>query len=179
MANLEKPVKFEAEVQWAFFTKKNEMSGKYQVDLTNLSENAVKALTDAGLEPRNREDKPEKGWFITAKSNYEIKPVDKAGNEITDAVGNGSKAVALIKQGDKASTAEQVRDRALNALATEARMMLDEGVVSSAAEIDLCMLMGSGWPMHLGGILPYLDREGISEAVCGQRFHAPGIASLP
>ncbi len=97
MANLEKPVKFEAEVQWAFFNNKNEMSGKYQVDLTNLSENAVKALTDAGLEPRNREDKPEKGWFITAKSNYEIKPVDKAGNEITDAVGNGSKAVALIK----------------------------------------------------------------------------------
>ena len=97
MANLEKPLKFEAEVQWAFFNKKNEMSGKYQVDLTNLSENAVKALTDAGLEPRNREDKPEKGWFITAKSNYEIKPVDKAGNEITDAVGNGSKAVALIK----------------------------------------------------------------------------------
>ena len=88
-------------------------------------------------------------------------------------------AVALIKQGGKPSTAEQVRDRALNALATEARMMLDEGVVSSAAEIDLCMLMGSGWPMHLGGILPYLDREGISEAVCGQRFHAPGIASLP
>jgi len=88
-------------------------------------------------------------------------------------------ALALIKQGDTPSTAEQVRDRALKALATEARMMLDEGVVSSAAEIDLCMLMGSGWPMHLGGILPYLDREGISEAVCGQRFHAPGIASLP
>ena len=88
-------------------------------------------------------------------------------------------AVALIKQGTSASTAEQVRDRALKALAVEARMMLDEGVVSTPAEIDLCMLMGSGWPMHLGGILPYLDREGISEAVCGQRFHAPGIASLP
>jgi hypothetical protein len=88
-------------------------------------------------------------------------------------------ALALIKQGSTPSTAEQVRERALRALAVEARMMLDEGVVSSAAEIDLCMLMGSGWPMHLGGILPYLDREGISEAVCGQRFHAPGIASLP
>jgi 3-hydroxyacyl-CoA dehydrogenase/enoyl-CoA hydratase/carnithine racemase len=88
-------------------------------------------------------------------------------------------ALALIKQGNTASTAEQVRDRALKALAVEARMMLDEGVVSTAAEIDLCMLMGSGWPMHLGGILPYLDREGISDAVCGQRFHAPGIASLP
>ena len=97
MANIEKPIKVEAEVQWAFFNKKNEMSGKFQVDLTNLSPGAVKALQDAGLEPRNREDKPEKGWFITAKSNYEIKPVDKSGNEITDIVGNGSKAVALIK----------------------------------------------------------------------------------
>jgi 3-hydroxyacyl-CoA dehydrogenase/enoyl-CoA hydratase/carnithine racemase len=88
-------------------------------------------------------------------------------------------ALALMKQGTTASTAEQVRERALKALAVEARMMLDEGVVSTPAEVDLCMLMGSGWPRHLGGILPYLDREGISEAVCGQRFHAPGIASLP
>jgi len=88
-------------------------------------------------------------------------------------------ALALIHKGDTPSTAEQVRMRALKALAQEARMMLDEGVVSTAAEIDLCMLMGAGWPMHLGGILPYLDREGISDSECGQRFHAPGVASLP
>ena len=87
-------------------------------------------------------------------------------------------ALALVEKGDKASTAEQVRLRALTAIAEEARMMLDEGVVSTPAEIDLCMLMGAGWPMHLGGILPYLDREGISDSVCGQRFHAPGVASL-
>lgn len=88
-------------------------------------------------------------------------------------------ALALVHSGGAPSTAGQVRLRALTALAQEARMMLDEGVVSTPAEIDLCMLMGAGWPMHLGGILPYLDREGISESVTGQRFHAPGIASLP
>jgi 3-hydroxyacyl-CoA dehydrogenase/enoyl-CoA hydratase/carnithine racemase len=88
-------------------------------------------------------------------------------------------ALALIEKGDKPSTAEQVRIRALNALAEEARMMLDEGVVATAAEIDLCMLLGAGWPLMLGGILPYLDREGVSEAVSGQRFHPKGIASLP
>jgi len=88
-------------------------------------------------------------------------------------------AVALIHKGNSPSTAEQVQTRALTALAVEARMMLDEGVVATAAEIDLCMLMGAGWPMHLGGILPYLDREGISEAACGQRFHPKGTASLP
>jgi 3-hydroxyacyl-CoA dehydrogenase len=87
-------------------------------------------------------------------------------------------AVALLNQGSNASTTEEVRIRALNALASEARMMLDEGVVSTPAEIDLCMLLGCGWPLHLGGILPYLDREGISEQVCGARFHQPGVASL-
>jgi 3-hydroxyacyl-CoA dehydrogenase len=87
-------------------------------------------------------------------------------------------AVALMEKGDKPSTGEEVRLRALKALAEEARMMLDEGVVSTAAEIDICMLLGAGWPMHLGGILPYLDREGISEAVSGQRFHPAGVASL-
>jgi 3-hydroxyacyl-CoA dehydrogenase/enoyl-CoA hydratase/carnithine racemase len=88
-------------------------------------------------------------------------------------------ALALLEKGSSASTADQVRDRALKAIATEAKMMLDEGVVATPAEIDICMLLGSGWPMHLGGILPYLDREGISEAVCGARFHPAGVASLP
>jgi 3-hydroxyacyl-CoA dehydrogenase len=87
-------------------------------------------------------------------------------------------ALALIKAGNKASTADEVRIRALKALASEARMMLDEGVVSTAAEIDICMLLGCGWPLHLGGVLPYLDRTGISEEVSGQRFHQPGVASL-
>jgi hypothetical protein len=92
-----KPVKIEAEIQWAFFDRVNDMSGKFQCDLANLSDNAVKELESIGLEPRKREDKPEKGWFLTVKSNYAIQPYDKDGNEVKDTVGNGSKAVALIK----------------------------------------------------------------------------------
>jgi 3-hydroxyacyl-CoA dehydrogenase len=88
-------------------------------------------------------------------------------------------AFSLIKQGGKASSAEQVRERALVALAKEARLMLDEGVVSTPDEIDLCMMLGAGWPLRLGGILPYLDSSGISEKATGQRFHSKGIASLP
>ena len=95
------------------------------------------------------------------------------------SVGANPAAMALVEKGTSPSTAEQVRSRALKALAEEARAMLDEGVVSTPAEIDLCMLMGAGWPMHLGGILPYLDREGISESVTGKRFHEKGVASLP
>ena len=87
-------------------------------------------------------------------------------------------ALALLEKGTTPSTVEEVRTRALTALSQEARMMLDEGVVATAAEIDLCMLLGCGWPLHLGGILPYLDREGFSEAAGGSRFHQPGVASL-
>jgi 3-hydroxyacyl-CoA dehydrogenase/enoyl-CoA hydratase/carnithine racemase len=88
-------------------------------------------------------------------------------------------AFALVKQGDAASSSEQVRERALVALANEARLMLDEGVVATPAEIDLCMMLGAGWPLRLGGILPYLDNTGVSEKATGQRFHSKGIASLP
>jgi 3-hydroxyacyl-CoA dehydrogenase len=86
---------------------------------------------------------------------------------------------ALWQQGSKPSTAEQVRERALAALAQEAGIMLDEKVVSSAADLDLALLTGAGWPFWLGGITPYLDREGISERVTGRRFNPPGVSTLP
>jgi 3-hydroxyacyl-CoA dehydrogenase/enoyl-CoA hydratase/carnithine racemase len=78
---------------------------------------------------------------------------------------------ALLAGGDRPSTAEEVRERALEALAEEIRLMLDEGVVAGPEDIDLCMILGAGWPFHLGGITPYLDRAGIAEKVTGTRFH--------
>ncbi len=86
---------------------------------------------------------------------------------------------ALMAVGDTPSTAEQLRDRALAALAQEVRLMLDEGVVAAPQDIDLCMILGAGWPFHLGGITPYLDRSGVSERVTGARFLPPGVASVP
>lgn len=84
-------------------------------------------------------------------------------------------AVALFAGGSSPSTAEEVRARVLAALAREISVMLDEGVVAAAQDIDLCMILGAGWPFHLGGITPYLDRSGVAEP----RFLAPGVASLP
>ena len=73
--------------------------------------------------------------------------------------------------GDHPSTPAQVRERALEALAEEIRLMLDEAIVAAPEDIDLCLILGAGWPFHLGGITPYLDRSGIAEKVTGTRFH--------
>lgn len=99
-----------------------------------------------------------------------------------DAQGNATvdpEVDALWQRGDSPSTSEQVRDRALAAIAEEIRIMLDEGVVAEAQDIDLCLILGAGWPFWLGGITPYLDRAGVSEKVNGKPFLAPGVASVP
>jgi hypothetical protein len=56
--------------------------------------------------------------------------------------------------------------------------MLDDGVVSAAADIDLCMVLGAGWPFWLGGITPYLDRSGTSLSVRGGTFHQGAPAAV-
>ncbi len=85
----------------------------------------------------------------------------------------------LFETGDTVLTEEQVRDRALDAIAQEIRLMLDEGVVAEAQDVDLCLITGAGWPFHLGGVTPYLDREGVSERATGRRFLEQGMASVP
>ena len=85
----------------------------------------------------------------------------------------------LFVVGDRPSTAGQVRERALHAVASEIGLMLNEDVVAAPMDIDLCLILGAGWPFHLGGITPYLDREGISERILGRRFLPLGVASVP
>ncbi|MBE3073465.1 MAG: 3-hydroxyacyl-CoA dehydrogenase, partial [Actinobacteria bacterium] len=73
----------------------------------------------------------------------------------------------------------QVREQVLSALAQEARLMLDEGVVAAPMDIDLAMMTGAGFAFWNGGLTPLLDRTGISEKVNGRRFLPSGVASVP
>lgn len=90
-----------------------------------------------------------------------------------------AETLALMSFGTTPSTADEVLRRTQDALAEEIGLMLSEGVVAGPEDIDLCVILGAGWPMFLGGITPYLDRVGASERVNGKRFLAPGIASKP
>ena len=89
-------VKVKCDLYWAQLDRENEMSGKFQVDLCNLSDAACKALEEAGVEIKSNKDKPEQGKYVTCKSSKPIKAFDIDGDEITEKIGNGSKAKAVL-----------------------------------------------------------------------------------
>jgi len=85
---------------------------------------------------------------------------------VQDAFGPAGGAGALDGPG--------LRDAVLRGLTEEIGLLLDERVVDSAEQVDVCLILGAGWPFHLGGITPYLDRSGWAERVRGRRFHPAG-----
>ncbi len=74
----------------------------------------------------------------------------------------------IVRTGDGQPTADETYEAILEALADEARHLLDDGVVASAAEIDACLILGAGFPFFRGGLTRYLDEEGVSLRVSGR-----------
>lgn len=93
MENANASVKLKADIMWAQLDKVNELSGKYQVNLCNLSDAAVEALEAMGI---NVLEKEGQGKYITCKSANPMKAFDTDGDLITEKIGNGSKAKAII-----------------------------------------------------------------------------------
>ncbi len=87
--------------------------------------------------------------------------------------GFDKKAVALVAGEGTPLTDDELRRRIEDGLADEVGRMLDDGVVAAAEDIDLCLVLGAGWPFQMGGVTPYLDRVGASERVRGRTFHDP------
>jgi 3-hydroxyacyl-CoA dehydrogenase/enoyl-CoA hydratase/carnithine racemase len=71
-------------------------------------------------------------------------------------------------------TVEEIHEAVLEALADEARHILEEGVVAEAADIDTCLILGAGYPFWLGGITKHLDQTGVSERVTGRLLGETG-----
>jgi 3-hydroxyacyl-CoA dehydrogenase len=99
------------------------------------------------------------------------RPVDPAIQATFDQVRDRERAATPL---DEAG----VLDAVLTALTVEIGHMLDEGVVGTPQQIDLCMILGAGWGFHLGGITPLLDRTGYSERLLGRRLLPAGTADV-
>jgi 3-hydroxyacyl-CoA dehydrogenase/enoyl-CoA hydratase/carnithine racemase len=89
--------------------------------------------------------------------------------------GYDPRAVAIVAGGTTPMTGDELRIRIEDGLADEIHRMLDDNVVSAAEDIDLCLILGAGYPFQMGGVTPYLDRVGASERVFQDTFHHPVI----
>ena len=101
------------------------------------------------------------------------------GHGAEHAVDPGIQDVFGEPGGPSALDGPGVLNAVLVGLTEEIGLMLDEAVVGAPDQLDLCMILGAGWPLHLGGITPYLDRTGLSERILSRRLHPDGVANVP
>jgi 3-hydroxyacyl-CoA dehydrogenase len=83
------------------------------------------------------------------------------------AIADGGEPVVVE---DAPRTREQIVEDVLEAVADEIHLLLEEGVVTEAADVDTGLLLGAGWPFFLGGITKHLDQIGMSERLFGRTF---------
>ncbi len=69
---------------------------------------------------------------------------------------------AGLRRSRAAPKPKQVQDRLVLAMINEAARVLDEEIVASAADVDLGMVMGTGFPPFRGGLLKYADDRGLA-----------------
>lgn len=87
-----------------------------------------------------------------------------------------------------AFSADEMVERCVFSMVNEAARCLEEKIVETAAEVDLGMIMGTGFPPFRGGLLKYADAYGLDkiieklkqfEAKYGKRFTpAPYLVQL-
>jgi 3-hydroxyacyl-CoA dehydrogenase/enoyl-CoA hydratase/carnithine racemase len=120
------------------------------------------AFPDRFFESKNLHALAEHGRIFDRDSKGKIKGYDK-------------KAVEIVSGGTTPMTGEQLLRRIEDGLADEVHRMLETPVVAAPEDIDLCLILGAGYPFQMGGVTPYLDRVGASERVFGDTFHHPPI----
>jgi len=74
--------------------------------------------------------------------------------------------LAGVQPGGRASFSDQeLHDRLMLPMIIEAARCLEEGIAATAAEVDMSLVLGLGFPRHAGGPLKYADWLGMQEVV--------------
>ena len=126
------------------------------------------AFPDRFFESKNLHALAEHGRIFDRDDKGKIKGFDKTAVKIvTPPKGTGTPM-----------TEDEIARRVEDGLADEVHRMLEDDVVHAAEDIDLCLILGAGYPFQMGGLTPYLDRVGASERAFGDTFHHPLIKGV-
>ena len=72
---------------------------------------------------------------------------------------------AVRSHPSRSFTDEELTERLMLPMMIEAARCLEEGIVESAAEVDMALILGLGFPRHAGGPLKYADWLGMRQVV--------------
>ncbi|HEY8914546.1 3-hydroxyacyl-CoA dehydrogenase NAD-binding domain-containing protein [Lacisediminihabitans sp.] len=120
------------------------------------------AFPERFFESQNLHKLAELGHIFERDTKGKVKGIDK-------------KARDIVAGGTTPMTAVELQTRIEDGLADEIHRMLESNVVAAPEDIDLCLILGAGYPFQMGGVTPYLDRVGASERVFDDTFHHPPI----
>lgn len=108
---------------------------------------------------------------------------DEAGRPVREVDSEVAGLLATLQPGGpRAFTDEEIVDRLMLPFIVEAAHALQEGVVSTPAELDMAMQLALGCPAYTGGPLKYADWLGLDEVVrrCDAlRAHGPMYEPTP
>lgn len=77
--------------------------------------------------------------------------------------------------GTRDFSAEEIIDRMMLPMIIETARCLEQGIVATASEADMGLILGLGFPPHVGGALKYADSQGLHTVVeKAERYSALG-----
>lgn len=91
--------------------------------------------------------------------------VDKRGKPAKTAAEEAYKLLTSVSAAPQEFASDEIIARLMIPMANEAIRCLEEGIVDSAAEADMALLYGLGFPPFRGGIFRYIETMGLSQFV--------------
>jgi len=114
-----------------------------------------KTVIDAMFEAERFGQKNGKGFY-----RYEI---DRKGKPKKIADPEGDAVVASVQSQPLEIEVDAIVDRMMIPLCIESARCLEDGIVGTAAEVDMGLVYGIGFPPFRGGALQYIDKMGLDE----------------
>lgn len=74
-------------------------------------------------------------------------------------------SIASLARAGETVPASEIADRLVDAMVNEAALALDDHVVEDPADVDLSMILGTGFPPFRGGLLRHADTVGVGTIV--------------
>lgn len=131
--------------------------------------NSEKVALDVLYENKRFGQKNGKGFYVYQE--------DKKGKPVKSFDESVLALLAPVVRGKKEFSDEEIIARTMIPMCIEVVRCLEEGIVESAGDADMGLIMGIGFPMFRGGALRYLDHVGIAN-FCEQAKQYADLGAL-